>query len=109
MGSGLQFEKEKPEIKQIPSATKVEEPKETKKETSDIDDYEDNWDMSDHDLQDNSENKPVTTKEKESSKNNNIFDSKLQNVVNFDEIPSHKDNKNNKQSDMHTKIDFFGT
>jgi hypothetical protein len=31
--------------------------KETKKEQSEIDDYEDNWDMSDHDLQDNSENK----------------------------------------------------
>lgn len=77
----------------------IEEPKEVKKEQSDIDDYEDNWDMSDHDLQDNSENKQAINneneneKEKEELKNNNLFDSKMQNVVNFDEIPTNKDSK----------------
>lgn len=63
--------------------------------------------MSDQDLQDNSVNKQINknTQDKDVAKNNNLFDSKMQNVVNFDEIPTIKDSK---PSDDHKKIDFFG-
>lgn len=59
------------------------------------DEQEDNWDMSDADLQDNSQKQAQNAdKEKELLKSNNLFDSKMQNVVNFDEIPTIKDSKN---------------
>lgn len=73
--------------------------------------------MSDHDLQDNSEfkqaqiNEQEEQEEKEALKNNNLFDSKMQNVVNFDEIPTIKDSKTlvqNNQNPPIEKIDFFG-
>ena len=38
------------EPKHEEQVVKIEEPKDNKKDQSEIDDYEDNWDMSDHDL-----------------------------------------------------------
>lgn len=50
--------------------------------------------MSDTDLQDNSDNKQAAkAQEGKENKSNNLFDSKIKNVVNFDEIPIIKDSK----------------
>lgn len=104
--------KEKPadkvEIKQQPVSAQKQD---NYKESSEIDDYEDNWDMSDTDLQDNSDNKQAAKAQHDKeNKSNNLFDSKMQNVVNFDEIPTIKDSKPslNDHSDRRNKIDFFG-
>jgi hypothetical protein len=92
-----------------PEMPKPAEVKEVKKEVEDDkDEYTDNWDISDHDLQDKSDQKAAIK-----PKNDSNIVLNQNNVVNFDE-----DSKDDKFSppvykpamfqEPETKIDFFG-
>ena len=61
----------------------------------------DNWDMSDRDLQGNTDSKPSL------NINSKAADPKVQNVV-FDEIPTLKDSSPPKDNRKEPEIDFFG-
>ena len=72
------------------------------------DDY-DNWDMSDHDLQDNIEqSKKQPPKEVSPEKKPEPIKVQTIQPVQFDEIPTLKDTSPPKEEDNRAEIDFFG-